>query len=62
MESGRTMCPLLDTCLDAACIQVVGLPVCSTEFESCHVSTGHTVGAIVIGTLKRKTTLEMCIP
>ncbi len=30
-ESGREVCPLLDTCLDAASIQVAGLPVCCTE-------------------------------
>lgn len=30
-ESGRDVCPLLDTCLDAACIQVASLPVCCTE-------------------------------
>lgn len=29
-KSGRAICPLLDTGLDASCIQVAGLPVCCT--------------------------------
>lgn len=30
-ETVGTVCTLLDTCLDAACIQVAVLPVCCTE-------------------------------